>query len=290
MRILLVIAKFSPYPYKMRTNIKLTQLTIKNVAVMAVITLIVNCIDPEINYYSLFEKHEVSGSILLYDLQSGEYSGHNLSRTDSLFIPASTFKILNSLIALETGAISSVDEIIPWDKIDRGWDKWDMDHSLRSAIKYSAVWFYQELAGRIGQEQMQLWIDRVGYGNQNISGGITKFWLSGGLRISQRQQIEFLVNLYQNKLPFSASTIDAVKEILILEETHEFVLRGKTGWAKQFETDIGWFVGYVTQAEKVCFFATGFSGTNPPRTFTSSAKALTREVIFKLGYAPILKK
>jgi beta-lactamase class D len=121
-----------------------------------------------------------------------KYTSNDFRRAKERFLPASTFKIFNSLAALESGVIKDQDEIIKWDSIPRGWEKWDMDHNLRSAIKYSAVWFYQELARRIGEEKMRSYINKTGYGNKNIEGGIDLFWLQGELKISAMEQIEFL--------------------------------------------------------------------------------------------------
>ena len=156
---------------------------------------------------------------------------HNPTRADQEFLPASTFKIPNSLIALETGVIADEREVLKWDGQKRSVPEWNKDHDMRSAIAVSAVWFYQELARRVGAKRMQEWIDRIGYGNRDLSGGIDQFWLTGGLRITARQQIEFLRRLYADELPFSARTRRIVKDILVLERTAEYVLRGKTGLA-----------------------------------------------------------
>src|SRR5690606_21044420 len=137
---------------------------------------------------------------------------------DSGFIPASTFKIFNSLVALEAGAVASEEEVLEWDGVERGWDAWDQDHSMRSAIRVSAVWFYQELARRIGETRMQQYLREVRYGNQTMDGAIDDFWLSGGLRITPLEQVDFLVRLARNDLPFSDRTMAILRDILILEE------------------------------------------------------------------------
>ncbi|HKB86194.1 MAG TPA: penicillin-binding transpeptidase domain-containing protein, partial [Ignavibacteriaceae bacterium] len=139
-----------------------------------------------------YDNHKVTGCIVIYELNENKYVIYNKERCDQRFLPASTFKILNSLIALETGVIKDENEIIPWDSVARQFDKWNSDQTLRTAIKYSAVWAYQELARRIGQERMQHFVDTVRYGNCNIGGGIDHFWLDGALQISPIEQVEFL--------------------------------------------------------------------------------------------------
>jgi beta-lactamase class D len=203
------------------------------------------------DFEKYFKDAGVAGAFVIYDAQREKYLAYNSKRLHTPFIPASTFKILNSLIALETGVIQDENEILKWDGIDRGSVEWNRDHNMRSAFKVSAVWSYQELARRIGQERMQYFVDTTRYGNRDISGGIDMFWLTGGMRITPKEQVDFLIKLYRNDLPFSQRTIDIVKDIMIFEKTDEYVWRAKTGWAMQ----IGWFVGYVERDDEVYFFA-----------------------------------
>lgn len=198
-----------------------------------------------------FTELGIEGSFLLYDLEKVIYYSNAPGRCRERFIPASTFKIPNSLIALETGVLVDENEIIKWDGVKRSYDFWNKDHNLRSAIAVSAVWFYQELAKRIGPEKMQEYINKFNYGNMNIGGGIDKFWLDGELRISPLEQIDFLIRFYKNDLLISQKNIDIVKDIIIIEKTDSTILRAKTGWGKQ----IGWYVGYFEFNENIYFFA-----------------------------------
>ncbi len=203
------------------------------------------------DFAKYFNEVGVEGEFVLYDLKRDQYLVYNLARSNRGYIPASTFKIFNALVALETGVIRDENETLKWDGVTRSVAAWNQDHSLRSGFKVSAVWFYQEMARRIGQERMQHYVNLVGYGNKDLRGGIDLFWLTGELRITPREQIAFLVRLYQNKLPFSQRTMDLVKDIFIFEQGEGYVLRAKTGWAGQ----VGWFVGYVERGEQTYFFA-----------------------------------
>ncbi len=208
-----------------------------------------------IEFQELYDRNGVKGAFLLYDLKNDTALVYNEPRTKNAYLPASTFKIINSMIALETGVIKDEEEAIKWDGEKRFAEIWNQDHNLRSGIKYSVVWFYQELARRIGAENMQLYIDTVAYGNKDIGGGIDLFWLNGNLRITMEEQIDFLKRLYKNQLPFSQRTMDIVKDIMILEQTDTYTLRAKTGWAARVEPNIGWFVGYLERKDNVYFFA-----------------------------------
>lgn len=206
------------------------------------------------DFQTHYQKYGVDGTFALYDAQNDRYLLYNDSLFQHSFTPASTFKICNSLIALETGVATDENFTLKWDGVERN-QVWDRDFDLKSAYQYSAVWYYQELARRIGEQRMQDWLDRADYGNHDMSGGIDQFWLDGGLRISPAQQINFLQRLRDNKLPFSQRSMDIVKKVMVMTDSSDAVLRGKTGWGGQDGQDIGWFVGYVERGGQVYYFA-----------------------------------
>lgn len=184
-------------------------------------------------------------------------SGH--ARASSL--PRLT-KSPTRLIALETGVASGPDFPLAWNSSiaprQPWWPVWAKDHTLRTALANSVVWYYQELARRIGAKRMQEYVNRFGYGNREISGGIDQFWLTGGLLISAEEQIDFLRRFYFGKLNVSERGTRIVKDLLVLEETPNYRLSGKTGWAGPGETSapqIGWLAAYIERFEKVYFFA-----------------------------------
>jgi beta-lactamase class D/D-alanyl-D-alanine dipeptidase len=202
-----------------------------------------------------FDAGGVTGSILIYDLRQNKFLTNDVSRIDKGFVPASTSKIFHSLVFLETGAVKDENEILKWDGVTRTVPDWNKDQTLRSAVKVSAVWTFVELSKRVGREKMQDFYDRANYGNRNTKGFGEDYWNTGDLRVTQREQINFLIRLYENRLPFSQRSIDVVKEIIVSEKTEEYVLRAKTGWSNAFEPNVGWFVGYVERSTDAYFFA-----------------------------------
>jgi beta-lactamase class D len=219
----------------------------------------------KIDFGRHFQALGVEGSILISDLKGDRVFQYNPQRNTTAFLPASTFKILNSLIALETRVISDEIAVLTWDGIQRKIPAWNRDLNMREAIKLSAVWFYQVLARRVGHEQMQKWVSQVGYGNSKIgsTADSDKFWLEGELRITPQEQVQFLRRLYSNDLPFSARSLSIVKDILILEQTPDYTIRGKTGFADTVTPNIGWYVGYLEKGKDVYFFATNIDIRNP---------------------------
>lgn len=220
-----------------------------------------------VNFENHFKDLEIEGSIIIYDLKNDRSFQYNPKRNQQSFPPASTFKILNSLIALENGVINDEISVLTWDGIKRELPEWNRDLNLREAMKISAVWFYQVLARRVGYERMQTWINKVKYGNQNIGNekDIDQFWLNGKLQISPQEQIDFLRRLYSNNLPFSQRSLNLVKDIIIIEKTPDYTFRGKTGWfgfGSHNTPQIGWFVGYLEKGKNVYFFATNINMDN----------------------------
>lgn len=229
-----------------------------------------------------FDEYQHDGCFVLYDLNNDSYIKYNPERCGERFIPASTFKIFNSLAALESGAVKDETQIIKWDGKKRFIDEWNQDLNLRDAYKYSAVWVYQELARRIGYERMKAFINENHYGNENIEGGIDLFWLEGDLRISPDEQIEFLKKLFLNKVKFSQRNINIVKKIMVYDQTDNYTLRAKTGWGIRFKNNIGWFVGYVESKSNVYFFATNIETQNPEKGYVSR-KNITYNILKYLG-------
>lgn len=203
----------------------------------------------------------VTGCFVLYDASRDTTIRVNAERCRRRFIPASTFKIFNSLVSLQTGAIPDEYTTIPWDSVVRGNPNWNTDLNLRDAFRVSCVPCYQTLARRVGYDRMKEWVERERYGNGEIGGGVDRFWLSGDLRISAEEQIDLLRRLHDGRLGFSNRSMIIVRDIMLMDVTENYVIRGKTGWATDVDGDrnIGWVVGWVEKGEKVAYFALNIS-------------------------------
>lgn len=214
------------------------------------------------DFEELFNQNEVTGSFVMYDENNDLFTFVNQDQFKTEFTPASTFKICNSLIGLETGVIRDQDFVIPWDKVERNLPVWNKDHDLKSAFKNSTVWYYQELARRVGGDKMKFWLNKCNYGNADTTGGIDRFWLTGGLRITPEKQLDFLGKLKNNQLPFSQRSMDITKEIMISKDTLDYVLRTKTGWGEDENQMVGWYIGYIEKENNTYYFATCIQTTD----------------------------
>lgn len=227
-----------------------------------------------------FKDANVTGGVYVYDLKKNEFTIFDRERLDRGFVPASTSKVIHSLIFLDSEAVKDENEVIKWDGVERWNADWNRDLDLRSAYKVSAAWFYLEASKRIKRERMQQYYDSARYGNRSTEGFGTLYWLNGKLRVTPREQIDFLVRLHQNRLPFSPQVIEVVKGIMIEEKTPEYALRAKTGWSNVTTPQTGWWIGYVERADNVYFFATEIDITKdedgPKR------KEITRAVLKEL--------
>ncbi len=206
-------------------------------------------------FAKLFDAAGVKGTFVLYDLSADSLVVHDLPRANRRYIPASTFKIANSLIGLSTGAVSSVDEVLPYGGAPQPFKSWEQDMGLKDAIKVSNVPVYQELARRIGLERMRDELAAIPYGNAETGDEVDTFWLKGPLQISAVEQARFLARLARDELPFPVETQRSVREIAKLEQGDGWVLYGKTGWTTAPEPDIGWWVGWLTRDSRVYSFA-----------------------------------
>jgi beta-lactamase class D len=201
---------------------------------------------------NIFKRKAITGTIVISSLDGTKTYIHDDERANTRMIPASTFKIPNTLIALEEGAVVDEKEIIKWDGVDKGMQGWNKDQSIETAFPSSCVWFYQELAKRVGKEKYESYLRKMGYGNELAGPEVTTFWLQGDLKISANEQITFLKRLYAKEYPFKPSSYEVLKKVMVVEETPAYTLRAKTGWAQK----VGWFVGYVESGHDTWFFAT----------------------------------
>jgi beta-lactamase class D len=195
---------------------------------------------------AILRSHQLQGVIARLDGDAAAARCSDRDACQKALTPASTFKIPNSMIGLETGVIPDAEFVLPWDGVKRSVDAWNHDHSLRTALRDSAVWYYQELARRVGQERMQIWLDRLDFGNRQMGDKVDRFWLDGPLAVTPLQQVEFLRRLVLAQLPISERTRGILLDITKRGELDGKILHGKTGWARPDEpSEVGWFVGWV---------------------------------------------
>jgi beta-lactamase class D len=213
-----------------------------------------------------FADEGTAGTFVGYKTDDYLVIASDKDRSGEAMLPASTFKIPNSVIALETGVVGDPDkDVFKWDGVVRSIEGWNRDHTMRSAIAASAVPVYQEIARRIGTERMQKYVDLFGYGNRDIGGGIDQFWLTGNLRIDPVQQIDFVDRLRRGALPVAKRSQELVRDILPVTKSGDAVIRAKTGLvgAEAGKPSLGWLVGWAEKAGASTLFALNIDVREP---------------------------
>jgi beta-lactamase class D len=238
-------------------------------------------------HQSLIDAPGLTGTVLVYDAAKKQYAGIHTGRADRALIPASTFKIVSSLMALDAGLVKDAGTVLRWDGVTHERTELNRDLTLAQAFRVSAVPHYQDLVRRLGPGRVRGYLDALGYGNRDISGGIDQFWLTGGLRISPREQIDLLVRLERSDLPFSPHAQSVVRDIMVVEQTLTHIIRAKTGWARFDDgRQVGWWVGWVERGNERYFFASALESDRPRDGFGPLRESVTRDVLRAVGALP----
>jgi beta-lactamase class D len=238
-----------------------------------------------IEFIALSTDNNITGSILIYDSNKNAYYSNDFNWAKIARIPASTFKIPNSLIALELGIVDDANSVFKWDGEKRLFKIWQQDLTLKQAFHYSCVPCYQEIARKIGEKRMNAFVDKFNYGMMDIhADNIDDFWLHGKSKISQFAQIDFLKRLYFSQLPISRRTEHIFKQMFIAKQTDDYTLRAKTGLAVSNGSYNGWYVGYLEKNENIYFFATNINPKDKyHKSFTKQRKNLTIKALQQLN-------
>lgn len=230
---------------------------------------------------ALFDGDDIA--VYIVNGKSGEAFAYNQERIDRRFTACSTFKIPNALIALDSGLVSSTEQVFPYDPErhkhpHRRSAEYNRDQTLDTAFQFSVVWTFQEIAKSVGVEGYETYLERFDYGNKDTSGGVDAFWL-GSLKISAREQVRFLREFYQNAFNLRENAIQTVKEIMLLEENEAYRLYGKTGTKLPEDGRwLGWMVGFVEMEEDVFHFAINLDSESYEK-LTSERKAILKRCL-----------
>ena len=232
-----------------------------------------------------FDSAKVDGCFTLFNNATGKITVYNLKLDTMRTLPASTFKIVNSLIGIETGRIVDENMVIKWNGVKSMRPEWDKDLNMKEAFKVSAVPYYQEVARRIGRDTMQQWLDTLKYGTIKINGPIDSFWLNNTLKISPDEQLGLLKKLYFNKLPFQKRSQQIVRDVMLQEDNTQYKLSYKTGWGtdeKGLQT--GWVVGWIEENNHVYFFVTLVKSPDQNIDMAGVRLRITKGILSKLGF------
>jgi beta-lactamase class D len=246
-------------------------------------------IDKDLAVY--FDSANVKGSFGLFNNAQGNFTVYDLPRfKDSAYLPASTFKIVNSLIGLQTGKVQDSSTVIKWDGVVRSIPEWNQDLSMNQAFHVSAVPWYQELARRIGKDTMQKFLDTLGYAAVHKGGrarinNIDTFWLDNSIKITPDEQLGLLKRLYFEQLPFYNRTQQIVVSMMLQEDKPEYKLSYKTGWGHSDNGhSIGWVTGWIEENRRPYFFVLLLDSADPNYDMGTVRIKMLKQILAKEGF------
>lgn len=224
-----------------------------------------------------------SGSFVLYDLEKDSWQIYNRKNSIRRIAPDSTYKIYSALCALEKGIITSTDSRLLWDGTKYPINSWNKNQSLETAMKDSVNWYFNLLDKENGYGSMQQFFHKIHYGNEDLSGGIDRYWLESSLKISPVEQVKLLKQFYTNEFGFNEENIQAVKSSLLV--SGDTLFYGKTGTGNiDGKNTNGWFIGFVETLDNTFFFATNIqAGDNATG---KNASDITMKILDKCGIYP----
>jgi beta-lactamase class D len=235
-----------------------------------------------------FSENNARGCFALLSNSTGNITVYNLERyRDSAYLPASTFKIVNALIGLQTGVIENDSMVIRWDGVQRSVSEWNRDLSMYDAFRVSAVPYFQEVARRIGRDTMQAWLDTLAYGSKKITTKVDSFWLDNSLKITPDEQLGLVKKLYFYQLPFHRMNMEVVKKAMLFEDKPEYKLSYKTGWSgwdPKAQKHIGWVVGWIEENRHPYFFVLNLESSEQNFDMTGARMKILKGILKDLGF------
>ncbi len=236
-----------------------------------------------------FGVNKSDGCFALFDNGTGQFVIYNLDRyRDSAYLPASTFKIVNSLVGIETGRVKDSSTVIPWDSVVRQVSSWNQDLTMQEAFTYSAVPWFQQLAKRIGKDTMQHWLDTLGYGSLHhrfvIANNLDSFWLDNAVKVTADEQLGLMKKLYFGQLPFQARTQRIVRNMMEMEDNSNYKLSYKTGWGfTEKGHSLGWVVGWIEENAHPYFFVLQLESADRNYDMETVRLKILKEILHHYG-------
>jgi len=194
--------------------------------------------------------NDLNGSIVVKKIGGADVFTNDIKSSMVQYSPASTFKIFNTLIAIDGGYVGE-NELFKWNGEIRAVPAWNHDQTMSTAFKSSCVWVYEQIEKRVGIQQYAGYFKKIKYGNSGLSVIDTSFWLTGELRISALEQVEFLEGIVSRRFPLKKESYEYLRSVMEESKTDEYVLFGKSGWIR----DMGWYVGYLEKDGETWVFA-----------------------------------
>ena len=235
-----------------------------------------------------------NGTAVIYDPSNRRYTVYNQKLAETRSSPCSTFKIISSLIALENGIILPENSTRTWSG-ERFWNEdWNKDIDFREAFRTSCVWYFRQVIDDIGKDRMQKELEKLQYGNCDISDwegslntnnnnrALTGFWIESSLRISPKEQTEVMERIFGGNSDYSEETQNQLKQVMLVPEQDraDLSLYGKTGMGKANGVVVdAWFTGIAESTEGTIYFCVRLGETEELDVSSTVAKEIAIEIV-----------
>lgn len=218
------------------------------------------------------------GCFVLSDLNTDTWQVYNETLAVERVSPNSTYKIYSALAGLESGVLTPDETFMKWDGQHFPFAEWNQDQTLSSAMLNSVNWYFQSIDQQVGLSALEQFYRDIGYGNHDLSGGLSDYWRESSLQISATEQVALLKDFYTNKTGVQYTSVQAVKNALKISSWKQGILYGKTGTgAVDNENVNGWFIGFLEVNDNTYFFATNIRGDSDASG--SMAAAITADIL-----------
>lgn len=235
-----------------------------------------------------------NGTAVIYDPSNRRYTVYNQKLAETRSSPCSTFKIISSLIALENGIILPEDSTRTWSG-ERFWNEdWNKDIDFSEAFRTSCVWYFRQVIDDIGKGRMQKELEKLQYGNCDISDwegslntnnnnrALTGFWIESSLQISPKEQTEVMERIFGGNSDYSEETRSQLKQVMLVPEQDraDLSLYGKTGMGKANGVVVdAWFTGFAESTEGTIYFCVRLGETKELEVSSTVAKEIAIEIV-----------
>lgn len=225
-----------------------------------------------------FDSAHVDGSFSFLNNQIGDIVVYNMKLDTERLSAGTSFKILNTLIGVQTGKIVNENTVMKDSSVDTS-------VTLKEAFNNSNTAFFQSLARKIGADTMKSWIDKISYGNKNITGPVDSFWMNNHLKISPDEQLGLMSRIYFEQLPFQKYAQQMVESLMLQEDNTLYKLSYTTGTGIDEKNNFfAWTLGWVEENRHIYFFVTYIKSPEKNQDLKTTGIHISKSILKEMGF------
>ncbi len=208
----------------------------------------INNVTEDASLGRFFDSAGVKGCFALFDNGQGHFTVYNLPRyRDSLYPAGSTFDIVASLVAFQSGVIKDDKAVIH-------------DMTIGDAFKMNnGEVIFRRIEDSVGIDSLRKWVDSLHYGNEAVDKDTDAVY-DGNLKLQADEQLGLIKRLYFNQLPFYRPTQEMVRDMFGKYENSNYKLVYKVADIPYNGHVLSWITGWVEENKHPYFFVLNIEG------------------------------